>query len=73
MRVACRLSVACKGKHIGMLAVVVHRNELAFEGFGHGFTRGIGRPCAPFGVETTLTIEAVESANLAVCRHKVDA
>ena len=46
-----------------MLAVVVHCNELAFEGFGHGFTRGISRPCAPFGIETTLTIEAVESAN----------
>ena len=73
MRITCRFSIACKGKHIGVLPLVMHRYELTFERFGYHLARRMGRTCAPFGIESTFTIKAVESANLTVGRHKVDA
>ena len=68
-----RFAVAGKGKHIGMHTLGFHLLQFLFQGLCHLLPRGTRLVRTVVAVESTLAVDAVEGANLAVAGLQVDA
>ena len=73
MRMTGGLAITGKGEHIGQLSISRHLLELGLELGGHLLSGGHGEGGAMVFVETTLAVDTVETAYLAVSRQQVDA
>ena len=66
-------AVARKGEHVGMYSLAMHLAQLGPQGRSHHRTGGMRAAREAVALVAALAIDAVESADLAVGRHKVDA
>ena len=67
------LAIAGKGEHVGQLPFGHHLLQLLFQLLCHQLARRTGKGRAVIAIESTLAVDAVEGAYLAVGRLQVDA
>ena len=67
------LAIAGKGQHVGQLPFGHHLLQLLFQLLCHQLARRTGKGRAVIAIESTLAVDAVEGAHLAVGRLQVDA
>ena len=73
MRMARRLTIACKGQHIGQQPFCLHLLKLCLQFLCHFLTCRLRQGGAMVFVEAALAIDAVKRAYLAIGRQQIDA
>ena len=73
VRMAGRFAIAGKGEHVWQLAFGGHLPQGLLQFCGNFVACGSGQCGTVVGIETTLAIDAVETAQFAVGGHQIDA